>query len=1609
MSDIDDYGSGLDSDRSRRRGFDSEEESDSYDTRRKRYPDDDDDDEEDDEDDNDDELRRDGFVVDDDDVEENQSDDSAERRRRRKKKKKKRRHHHENTEDGYDDDMLDEEDLALVAENTNQSYESGPSSSSKFKRLKRGRARQTLDDDDDEELRAELDDLADNGSDREAVRGRDYGRDDDRGFIEEDVDELGLFDNDNDRDGLARRARDAADDFEEDDGYGDRPAESRRRYGDEIEAPRRSRIQQESHIGAFVDSIDNIDEDAWMELQEIFGTGEEYSFAMNVQQKDDVYRERTLAEVFEPAELEAKLMTHRDEEIRVTDKPERMQLRASGGDSLRDLSDEEIEEETSWIVRQLHLWISKRESGGYGKSDEDTPFPKANFVNERFLAAVLSVLRLMSQDFCEVPYIARHRREVFVTPVSDVAAGEEPEMCQWLTVGDLWRLYDFDQRFRGLLSARRAANRLIMRLSDASAISSENQEYALDLLASSDSVEEVGDVTEWLQAQYASVIHAWAQSQRTGSAPKRAARMAGAWEQAVRAGVDEFVRASGITARQIGNNIRRPGSHAPADSIESPDDIARVLVGSGGGSSHFATVEAAARAGRAAMAQMIALDPQIRRYVRAHCSENASVVVRPTERGVREINDEEHPAFEFKYLRNKPLLAFVGTEQWLAIDKAAREGLLRVEFSLSQETVFNPRDASSDDEVFRADRDRAVRAISALLEPHVRSDAVHDSAAAWDRLRRQAIQDAVRDHILPLVWREISQRLLAQAFDVMADACRRSLESRIDVQPPRTARMDETAVPCVAVVAGGGFESSSRGALRVVVVDEDGLVREEFSADSMRSNSDHAPGDGVEPLLEAISKHAVNVVAVAGMSLQTKRLFEDVNSLIASRGVDVMVTYADDEVARLWWDSAEAQAELPTLRREERYCVAVARTLQDAANAYASLGARVLSLPLHALQRSVDQGALLTVVERAFVNVVSRVGVDINQAAALAHLQHTVQYVAGLGPRKAQGILSRIGTGDRSLETRSELVTRNLCSRRMFINCASFLRVRPPVEVLDSTLVHPEDYELARKMALDALDIEEDDDSGQRGRKRSDAQSRYVAELMDRSPEKLDELDLGKYADELKRLLGVYKLETLRFIKGELQHPDADARREFETPSDKHVLHMLTGETVGETLREDGTSVVAATVVRVQPRFAIVRLDSGLEGFISIANVSDRRIDEVCDELAPGQAVVAVVKRIDLEKMSLDLSMRPSDVADACARARQPVPDTDAVDRYFDFDAEAALRERAKVRQRKATARMRTIPHPLFKPLNAREAEQYLAARPAGDCVIRPSSRGVDHFAVTWKVAEGLFQHIDVREEGKASDVALGQSFFIDDAMYSALDELVAFHVEPIVKRLDDVQHSAKYYDPEADPVYAAQPVAAVLGPNDYSDDYKRRRMELWDTRTTRHLDALAQSTGRGAYCITLNLAKPGSLTMAFKPTPAYRGIMKWTARVEPNAYRLGERGRYPDINGLIVGFKTMQMNPSAGREASRRDAYGAAGVKREDGRRESSRRDGYGGDSYRGSGDRDRDRDRDRGRDGRDRDYGRAPRHGHSSNSGGGGGWDTGPSSSSNYHSVNWVSYLIL
>ena len=74
-----------------------------------------------------------------------------------------------------------------------------------------------------------------------------------------------------------------------------------------------------------------------------------------------------------------------------------------------------------------------------------------------------------------------------------------------------------------------------------------------------------------------------------------------------------------------------------------------------------------------------------------------------------------------------------------------------------------------------------------------------------------------------------------------------------------------------------------------------------------------------------------------------------------------------------------------------------------------------------------------------------------------------------------------------------------------------------------------------------------------------------------------------------------------------------------------------------------------------------------------------------------------------------------------------------------------------------------------------------------GEVIVRPSSKGSDHLTVTWKVSDDIYQHVDVREEGKENAFSLGQSLWIGDEEFEDLDEIVARYINPMAAHARDI------------------------------------------------------------------------------------------------------------------------------------------------------------------------------------------------------------------------------
>ncbi|CAO3647097.1 unnamed protein product [Mucor fragilis] len=1344
--------------------------------------DDDDDDEDEEEEEEDEEEARkvaEGFIVDDEDSD--ASDEVAVRRKKRKK-----------VED-YDED-LDEEDLDLLEENTG--IKLNRSTGPKLKRLKRGREEQSYEKSSKgvDNIFSDDDDLAAEQAEQEPSRdSHRRGRDD----YAEEYDDRARY-----------RHRDAYDDMgdfiadeDDEDDLDETLGERSQPRGYDDDRGRRGKANKD-----MMDILpEGISEDVLVDMYDIFGDGADYEWAQYDDEETEAAKEREpqLADIFEPSELAERMMTEEDEEIRLRDVPERLQMRYEGlaNKTFEQATNDQVQEEGAWISR-----IMARQRGHEQPTDQ-------------FMAAVAHVVSFFTREFLEVPHIKDHRRDYF-TEV-DKVTGISKEI---LTEKDLWEIYDLDFKYHSFMDRRNALKEFIAKCQIVDG-------YVETMLDRVDKVEEVTDLTDYINLRFSDKINLMQQQTR---GPKRPMNKS-LYELSQTSKIGECLPRFGISAKEFGTNYMEGNlRHTPDDLSMDPIVEAELYI-----DSNFPDAMRVLKAVRSVLAQEMSFDPQVRKAMRKDWESFATVTVKPTEKGYSVI-DELHPMHPFKFLTEKPITEFKDG-QFLHILKGESDNLLTITISIADYPAWFNRIAT-----------------------FYVSDAYSDTAQQWNDQRKEIIEQALKEHLMPLMSKYVREKLRIEAQESICQASFENLYSKINVGPFRGAESHfKSPLPRVVTVSSGN--GSVKDPVVAIFVNQRGKVLDQIQVPNLKDERYW------KEMSDFIKSKKANVLGVAGYNAETRRVIKHMQTMLSEinqshehNGISRMdMVVVDDEASRLYKNSRRAQEEFNEHSETMRYCISLARRLQSPVLEYVGLGRDLLAIHHHDLQYLVPEDTLFFYLERALISVVNDLGFDINAAITSTYHANALQYVCGFGPRKSQSILKKIeATGE--LESRTALVLRKLTPANTFMNCASYLRIRDidGADILDDTRIHPQDYELARKMAADALEIDEDEMDDY------DSKVAVVTRVIKEYPDKLNDLILDDYAVVLRKQYNAPKRQILEHIKLELQGPYHDRRHRYSRPTTEETFIMVTGET-RQTLSEG--FIIPAMVVATRGKIANCVLDSGMEGMIYVENASDEHVMNVGDVLQVGQTINCKVLRIDRDKFMVDLSSKASDTKPGSDYELRKLP----LDPYYDHVEETKEREQHRSSRRKQARSTRVIKHPLFRPFNHMEAEEFLASRQRGDLVIRPSSHGYDHIAITWKVDEDVYQHLDVVEVKNKDDPHAPVRLRIGNQTFEDLDELIVTYVEAVARKVEELMSHPKY-----------QPGG---------------------TRAlNEHLTALTQANPKMSAYGFCQSEKPGYFDLGFKLS--IRGPpMRWVVRVLPDGYRLRDVS-YAQVDDLINGFKHIQQ-----------------------------------------------------------------------------------------------------
>ena len=180
----------------------------------------------------------------------------------------------------------------------------------------------------------------------------------------------------------------------------------------------------------------------------------------------------------------------------------------------------------------------------------------------------------------------------------------------------------------------------------------------------------------------------------------------------------------------------------------------------------------------------------------------------------------------------------------------------------------------------------------------------------------------------------------------------------------------------------------------------------------------------------------------------------------ALRLQNVAVFLVSEDGASVYSASKMAREEFPDYDVTVRGAVSIGRRLADPLAELVKIDPK--SIGIGQYQHDVDQTGLKRSLDQTVENCVNTVGVNLNTAS-----KQLLTYVSGLGPALAQNIVDyRAENG--AFKSRKELLKVPRLGAKAYEQCAGFLRITDAENPLDNTAVHPERYDLVKRMAKDA-------------------------------------------------------------------------------------------------------------------------------------------------------------------------------------------------------------------------------------------------------------------------------------------------------------------------------------------------------------------------------------------------------------------------------------------------------------------------------------------------------------------------------------------------------------
>ena len=312
---------------------------------------------------------------------------------------------------------------------------------------------------------------------------------------------------------------------------------------------------------------------------------------------------------------------------------------------------------------------------------------------------------------------------------------------------------------------------------------------------------------------------------------------------------------------------------------------------------------------------------------------------------------------------------------------------------------------------------------------------------------------------------------------------------------------------------------------------------------------------------------------------------------------DIIAVSVNEDGASVYSASAIAREEFPEYDVTVRGAVSIGRRLLDPLAELVKIDPK--SIGVGQYQHDVNQKLLKQGLQSTVEICVNKVGVDLNTAS-----KELLTYISGLGPKLAAQIIDyRNNNGN--FNNRQELKNVAGLGNKAFQQAAGFLRIKNGDNILDSTAVHPENYNIVKRIAK---------------------KKKVKPEQLIGNNQLRLSIDINELVDDNIGIL------TLKDILDELEKPGRDPRKKFKTFKLDNSLSHISDLRVGMTLPGIVTNLTAFG--------AFINLGLHESALLHKSQIANEFVSTPAVYLRINQQVMVKILEVDTERKRISLSMK---------------------------------------------------------------------------------------------------------------------------------------------------------------------------------------------------------------------------------------------------------------------------------------------------------------------------------------------------------------------------------